>query len=207
MKIIELCLKANTTEPCGILLADIVKDVATPTGLRERFRDIYIPLIVQLKPMLATYGLLLSSPPFLETVQCIVQAYIASFTSTNPPPTGRPLIPKLGCANVACHECQRLDAFMQSTEVMQCEFRALQAVRQHIERQVSGVRNRLCTDQTSKTGSPRTLVITKTPVAIDLTLREERVKNPQAFLNIIGNQELKAILGEAGYNRIVVMIT
>ncbi|KAH6891858.1 hypothetical protein BKA70DRAFT_1571662 [Coprinopsis sp. MPI-PUGE-AT-0042] len=198
--IINLSLKTNDVTPCTAILSDILKATGL-SGLPETFRDIYIPLIIQLKPLLSGFEMRLSSAPFGNGIRGIVQLYLANFATKEPTFQGPRLIAKLGCGNPTCHECQQLDAFMTG-EFAQWQLHALQATRNHIERQLWGVEGKMCTYETIKKGSPHILVVTKTPALIELVKKELRVTDPKAFLAVVGKEELKLMFGEQGYQQI-----
>jgi hypothetical protein len=198
-KVVDVSLKANTLEPCAIILADVVKD-AKPEGLPEKFRDLFVPLIISLHGLLPTYNLRLSSPPFGDAIRRIVKIYVDNFATQRPSFTGSGIVPKLGCS---CRECKRVDAFMANDEETQYELRAAQATRSHVEQQLSRTRPILCTFETRRWGSPHTLVVKKTPGVIELAQRESRVKSRREFFGVIGKEELKVILGEPDYQQLV----
>lgn len=200
-QIISICLKANVMEPCDLVLAEVLKDVEGD-GLPEKFRDLYIPLIMELRPLLVRHGLRLSSPPFDEAIKRIVQLHVDTFAPRSKPTfNGPPLVPRFQCSAYSCHECNHLYTFMTSNAKNECTFRTAKD-RMHVERQLRDLRNVLCTFETITHRSTHTLVVKKLPTAIGLALRQEAVSNRKAFLEIIGWEELMLICGEKYYSNI-----
>ncbi|KAH6891853.1 hypothetical protein BKA70DRAFT_1571656 [Coprinopsis sp. MPI-PUGE-AT-0042] len=202
IKVIEICLKAKTMEPCKSLLARVLGDTSVG-NLPERFRDSFVPLIIKIQALLVEHNLRLASPPFGDFIKQVVEIYIDNFAVKRPSFLGSSVVPKLGCEDEGCADCKKLDTFMATSKETQCEYCAVQSTRTHIERQLASVKNRLCTFETITTRTPYTLFIKKLPTAVELAKREERVKDPKVFLSVIGKGELKAIFGTSGYQQIL----
>lgn len=59
VQVSRTCLEANMMEPRKTVLEGALKDLE-PENLYERFRGLFIPLILDLRPMLATHNLQLN---------------------------------------------------------------------------------------------------------------------------------------------------
>ncbi|KAH6901002.1 hypothetical protein BKA70DRAFT_1526623 [Coprinopsis sp. MPI-PUGE-AT-0042] len=186
-QVIGICLKANAMEACNAILAEVMKD--TPPGdLPEKFRDLFVPLIMELQPLLARHGSKLSSPPFSEVIKQIVQLHVDTFSPRNQPTfNGPPLIPRFQCNAISCHECSTLYRFMTSNTTKECVFRTAKD-RRHVEGQLQDLRNTLCTYDTTGSRSNQTMVVKKLPTTIALARRYEAVGNRKAFLDLIGRE-------------------
>jgi hypothetical protein len=198
VQVISICLDANVMAPCHTILSEVLKDTEAE-GLPERFRDLYIPFVMELRVHLTSRGLRLSSPPFGEAIRRIVQLHVDTFKPrTQPTFKGPPLIPQFRCSAYSCPTCSNLYAFMISSATNECMFHTARD-RMHVEGQLRDLKNVLFSFETITSRSKQTLVVKKLPTAIGLTHRQEAVGNRKAFLDIVGRDEVTLMFGDAYY--------
>ncbi|PLW11338.1 hypothetical protein PCANC_19357 [Puccinia coronata f. sp. avenae] len=110
--------------------------------------------------------------------------------------------PQVSCS---CGDCKALNRFLRDGSQTDTRFKLAQARRQHLETMVN--RNKLfCTHQTEKTGTPRTLVITKSKT-LELQDKIEGWKKQQrefyaSLHKNIHPDHLKDVLGDEGFARV-----
>ncbi|KAJ3870565.1 hypothetical protein F5051DRAFT_447492 [Lentinula edodes] len=129
-ELVKLCFLARFLDPLTRLWSLLTK--AKPLTLQENFQTIYNPLIPQLRQLLMTKNLDISSSPFLELIQVVLGSYLRFVLGARPNPNALVPARKLGCG---CSNCQVLDNFLMSKSLEQT-FRLMQARRTHWERQL-----------------------------------------------------------------------
>jgi hypothetical protein len=103
-------------------------------------------------------------------------------------------IHKIGCG---CPECSALDRFLMTEKVRE-RYPLRQDRRTHLERQALKAPD-LITFRTECSGSPYTLVVTKTPETVAILQRQTRQMEAKTFLPTIGDENMIAKVMGARY--------
>ncbi|KAJ3933304.1 MAG: hypothetical protein NXY57DRAFT_892288 [Lentinula lateritia] len=179
-ELVELCVLARFLDQLTRLWSLLAK--AKPLTLQENFQTIYNPLIPQLRQLLTTKNLDISSSPFLELIQVVLGSYLRFVLGARPNPNALVPARKLGCG---CSNCQVLDNFLMSKSLEQT-FRLVQARRTHLERQLYSGRD-LVSFTTIRSGSPHGLVVKKNRQVADYQSWMQRQSQTKTFLGTIGD--------------------
>ncbi|KAJ3867375.1 hypothetical protein EV359DRAFT_78625 [Lentinula novae-zelandiae] len=179
-ELVELCVLARFLDPLTRLWSLLAK--AKPLTLQENFQTIYNPLIPQLRQLLTTKNLDISSSPFLELIQVVLGSYLRFVLGARPDPNALVPARKLGCG---CSDCQVLDNFLMSKSLEQT-FRLVQTRRTHLERQLYSGRD-LVSFTTIRSGSPHGLVVKKNRQVADYQSWMQRQSQTKTFLGTIGD--------------------
>ncbi|KAJ3520338.1 hypothetical protein NMY22_g12800 [Coprinellus aureogranulatus] len=201
-ELVDLCCTIGKLEPCVAIFDTLLEDHKESSSkgrIASRFKEIYRPLVFQLKLVLAKHGRLLTEEPFAPSLKLVVSMYLTSVLGPVTPKTVASNIPtrQVGCGFGSCNECKQLQKFVNdSTSLL--TFRARQDIRKHVETQISKARiGDIVTTETSQYGVPRTLSVNKRPKVVEQMVFKEEKERATEFLKSVGSKdELKSIMGE-----------
>ncbi|KAH8111037.1 hypothetical protein DFH11DRAFT_710036 [Phellopilus nigrolimitatus] len=152
-ELVALCVSTGEMEPCEKLFSSLIQD---STGLQTKYKDIFIPLIPELRRILNSRNVGLDTRPFGDFFCYLIETYLHTVLGAKGARMRHNAIRKLGCG---CSECQALDSFIFSTEATHT-FRYVQARRKHLEQRLSTASD-IATFTTIRSGSPHGLQVTK----------------------------------------------
>ncbi|KAJ3532052.1 hypothetical protein NMY22_g7900 [Coprinellus aureogranulatus] len=195
--ILDVCFNIGDKELCVVLLDRLLQPLANNSRVQERFEEIFIPLVPQLKPVLAKHGMSITSEPFRSFFKAIVSSYLSSILTPHIPKKLTSALPTRNAGCGRCSECGQLKAFINNSAPNIC-FQLHMNIRKHIEAEITKARiSDIVTTETVKYSSPHTLVVTKRPELVAQLAWKEAQANASQFLKNVGNEdELKRIMGE-----------
>ena len=182
---IELCLLTRQMDICRAFL-DRIWNVSGE--LVNKFDTIYTPLVPELCKLLQKTNTDICAPPFIDFFRLVISYYLCHLLGTKEQLVQ--LIRKIGCG---CGDCQELDRFIAGKE-SQHTFRLVQKRRSHLENQMNQARD-LVTHETMRSGSPHSLVATKTPAAVTASAWDCRIQVINGMFSAIGAKNVEKIMG------------
>ena len=123
-----------------------------------KMKEILVPIAPSLVRTLKERNIALDSETCKVFFRWLIENYLQTVLGRKMSNINPSSIRKLGCGK-PCHDCQKLDNFITSTE-NSIEFRELQAQRKHLENQVNRAPD-IVTHRTNKSGRPYGLIVTK----------------------------------------------
>lgn len=197
--LINLCLSLDALNLCIPLLNNLLELLSDEARSEARFKDIYIPLIPQLKDVLAKHRQPLMAHPFDSFLKIVTACYLSRVLAPRVPKTftaSLPVARNAGCGH--CAECRQLKAFINNA-APEHRFQAHMTIRKHLEAEITKAKiSDIVTPQTVKTSSPHTLLLTKDPKLVTQLAWKEAQANASTFLRSVGSEdELKTLIGKS----------
>ncbi|KAJ3545889.1 hypothetical protein NMY22_g2261 [Coprinellus aureogranulatus] len=202
---IGFCLSINELGPCVTLFNTLLK-LPSKTTYDARFKEIFIPLIPQLKATLAKHGKTPTLDPFASFFRLLISLYLSKILSPNTPETvpAAPPTRKAGCAN--CPHCAQLQAFLNNSN-KEVHFRDVQAVRTHVEKEISRARiGDVVTVDTIKTRTPYTLVVTKRQEYLSQLVWKTVQAEAAAFVRSIADSSVLKEIMQDRYDDVIMAV-
>ncbi|KAJ3532054.1 hypothetical protein NMY22_g7901 [Coprinellus aureogranulatus] len=196
---VDFCCTLGDLRPCVTLLSKIVLGDADEDDRRIgfRFREIYKPIIPQLKATLAKYGVKITSEPFKSFFKLTMSLYLSRILAPITPKAVTPVPSNRNVGCDKCAECKKLKVFINDA-IPEISFRAQLSVRTHLESEIEKAKiGDIVTTQTVRRGSPHTLLVTKRPGIRAQMVWKAAQQEAVSFVNSIATgEELKVVMGE-----------
>jgi hypothetical protein len=199
-RICELVDLSFALDDLGICTALFNELLRLPSGVDAdtRFKEVFTPLIPQLRATLLKHGRAVTSEPFASFFKHSVSMYLARILGPRTPKTITLSLPTRTAGCNTCNECKQLKAFVNNgTPTLQ--FRAVQRTRTHLEQEIAKARigDIVTTATVTNLGTPYTLVVSKRPEVISqLTWKENQSEAVKFVRSVADDAELKVVMGE-----------
>ncbi|TEB31950.1 hypothetical protein FA13DRAFT_1584402, partial [Coprinellus micaceus] len=198
-RICELVDLSFALDDLGICTALFNELLRLPSGVDAdtRFKEVFTPLMPQLRATLLKHGRAVTSEPFASFFKHSVSMYLAHILGPRTPKTITPSLPTRTAGCNTCNECKQLKAFVNNgTPTLQ--FRAVQRTRTHLEQEIAKARigDIVTTAMVTNLGTPYTLVVSKRPEVISqLTWKENQSEAVKFVRSVADDAELKVVMG------------
>jgi hypothetical protein len=202
IQLVDLCRLTGCMDQCERLFHS-VQHSKEDGDLRSKFQNLYIPLIAELRKLLLSRKIDISTPPFGQFFRTLIGIYLRGILGPKPLHMQSWTTRSIGCG---CSECNSLDIFLLSSSAPERMFRFNQTIRHHLAQRLSAVRN-LVTFETIRTGSPHGLLVKKKPEVVAGVRWAVRQDRARAFLGSIGNDGVIAKLMEGRYADVMGAVT
>ncbi|KAI5920064.1 hypothetical protein F4810DRAFT_684590 [Camillea tinctor] len=161
----------------------------------ESFHSIWLPLLVDLIPVLEKYNANLSAPGWQQLYNSVLSAYLYNYVKIKP--VNQPRIQRRVFCRKDCKDCRILNAFLGNDAETVAEFPVNRQRRHHIHSQLDSIRSG-CTHETARDTIPETLVVVKRNTA-QFAERKWHEREIKALENLaVFNQEkLRVLLGNS----------
>ncbi|KAF9044406.1 hypothetical protein BJ165DRAFT_198051 [Panaeolus papilionaceus] len=195
IEFVDSCFTVGDVQPCQALFNQLLR--LGDTKVSDRFKEVFAPLIPQLKVALAKHSKTVTTEPFKSFLKLCIELYLGRVLSATAPAA----LPSFPANPVACNqfnECKLLHAFVSNSESA-IQFKAVQNVRTHLERHLATENiGHILTYTTERRGTPYTLVVSKRPEMMASLKWREVHAAALAFLRSIGgtDAELKEVMQE-----------
>jgi hypothetical protein len=183
LDLLDLCICHQDVDACMAIFRALVSREGSPDN---QFRDIYQPLVPQLRQLLAKHSMDFRSHPFNVFVRLLIERQLSRI---GPKPSPTPTMRKVGCG---CQICRTLDTFVLSTSAT-TEFPNVLRQGQHLEKQISEASDILTSSRSrlsGKKGKSFTLVVTKRTENHAFTEWNRRQKEVEDFMTCVGNADM-----------------
>ncbi|KAG5999712.1 hypothetical protein E4U54_001704 [Claviceps lovelessii] len=196
---------AQSSKEAEDLVRPFVSKLAANAGqlTADEFHALWLPFLRALLPILNSNQIPLDTPYCQELFSALLESYIDGYVGRQP--ARNTVLARARATGCSCHDCKSLNEFLASpTREVAC-FTVNKQRRMHLHQQLDKGRVD-CTHETDRSGSPQTLVVTKTFWHIEKQRLDwaQRLMVAREQMRMFKKEELLQLLG-AKYARIVNM--
>lgn len=186
------CEKLGLSQEIDQLTDKIISHA--PNASVITFEHILLPLLKQLSPPVEPGSQSINTHSFHKIFRTVLSSYVSIYVQTPPQKPTRFERQPRGCS-LYCDDCVQLDAFLKSPDKPQTFFSVNGKRRDHIQERLN---KSYCSIETIKNGTPYTLVVKKTDMEWENSVKEWRQRCVVALKAIedIGFEKLRGLLGD-----------
>lgn len=191
-ELLQDCLSENFEPEAKTILDKVVSDADRINT--SDFHTMLLPFLKEVVLVLRAQSIPLTDSRFQALYQSVINSYITRYVGMEPAPPPNWTRPQAGCG---CADCVRLDEFLVSPTEPVGRFPMAEKRRKHLHNQLESQRGDY-TQDTERTRSPYTLVVTKTNKSYNDALHKWQARREEARSDIraIGDKNLRALLGD-----------
>lgn len=191
-ELLQDCISENLETEAKTILENVVSEAERINT--SDFHTMLLPFLKEVVLVLQAQGIPLTDNRFQSLHQSVINSYIKRYVGMEPaPPPNWTRLPA-GCG---CADCARLDQFLVSPTEPVGRFPMAEKRRKHLHYQLESQGGDY-TQDTERTRSPYTLVVTRTNKSYNEALYKWQSRREEARSDImaIGDENLGALLGD-----------
>lgn len=157
---------------------------------------LWLPFLRSFLTLLKDHNITLITPRYRNIFAVLLCTWLDRFVGAAPRGNTSLVRPTVSCASRFCHDCDPLNRFLADGQRSVGHFKVNQQRRAHLHQQPD--RHRIdVSHETERTGSPQTLVATKTDKAYGqkINARRQRIMLAKGEVAQFGWENLEAVLG------------